>query len=331
MTDMELLKSAGLYKKDVETGKNGFNLAAIMLLGRDELIRDICPCYKTDALLRRVNLDRYDDRRIVQTNLIDSFMELTEFAAKHLLDKFYLEGEHRLSLAGVISREMLSNTLIHREFSSHFPARFVIMKDEMFVENACRAKQEIDITPENLVPDSKNPTIASFFRNIGLADELGSGVRRLFKYVPLYSNAIPTMKEADIFRITVPLNDLYSYDLKTTEGETSSAKQGEVNAKQGEVNAKQGEVNAKQGEVSKNVIKLLRVLGDNQYRIMELCIMLKIKKPETVRSNYVKKALHLGLIEQTQPESPRSPTQKYRLTTKGHKFLEDIGSHVPQA
>lgn len=36
MDDMELLKSAGLYGRDMSTGKKGFNLAAIMLLGKDE-------------------------------------------------------------------------------------------------------------------------------------------------------------------------------------------------------------------------------------------------------------------------------------------------------
>ena len=38
MDDMELLKSAGLYGLDVATGEKGFNLAAILLLGKDEVI-----------------------------------------------------------------------------------------------------------------------------------------------------------------------------------------------------------------------------------------------------------------------------------------------------
>ena len=33
MTDLELLKSAGLYKKDKETGKEGVTLAGVMLFG----------------------------------------------------------------------------------------------------------------------------------------------------------------------------------------------------------------------------------------------------------------------------------------------------------
>ena len=88
MTDIQILQSAGLYVKNFETGKMCLNLAAIMLLGRDEVIFDINPTYVTDALLRKVNIDRYDDRLLVQTNLIDSYDQLTGFAAKHLLASY---------------------------------------------------------------------------------------------------------------------------------------------------------------------------------------------------------------------------------------------------
>ena len=42
MNDEELLRSAGLYGKDRATGESGYNLAAVMLLGKDDLIMDIC-------------------------------------------------------------------------------------------------------------------------------------------------------------------------------------------------------------------------------------------------------------------------------------------------
>jgi ATP-dependent DNA helicase RecG len=45
----------------------------------------------------------------VETNIRDSYDLLACFAKKHLLDKFYLEDDKRLSLSGVIVREMLVN------------------------------------------------------------------------------------------------------------------------------------------------------------------------------------------------------------------------------
>ncbi|KIR01443.1 ATP-dependent DNA helicase RecG [Lachnospiraceae bacterium TWA4] len=212
MSDEELLMSAGLYGTDRVTGEKGFNLAGIMLLGKDSTILDVCPAYLTDALLRKVNVDRYDDREVIQTNLIESYDQLMEFARKHLLDKFFLEDINRVSLRNILAREMISNTLMHREYTSSYMAKFVIENDQMYVENANRATGDWFITPDNLEPNPKNPIIAKFFRTIGLADNLGSGTRKLFKYSKYYSGKDPEFKEGDIFRISVPLDDSYSFD-----------------------------------------------------------------------------------------------------------------------
>lgn len=82
----------------------------------------------------------------------------------------------------------------------------------MYVENASRAAGEGYLTVDNFEPNPKNPIIAAFFRNIGYADQLGSGVYNLFKYSSYYSGQEPEFLEGDIFKITVPLNDDYSFD-----------------------------------------------------------------------------------------------------------------------
>jgi ATP-dependent DNA helicase RecG len=129
-----------------------------------------------------------------------------------LWDKFFLFCDARVSLRDAIARGMLVNTLIHREFSSSYVARFVVEKDRMFVENANRAVKSGLITLDDFEPNPKNPLIASFFRNIGLADELGSGVRNLYRYGRRYSGKDPELIDGDIFRINVPLDDAYSLE-----------------------------------------------------------------------------------------------------------------------
>jgi len=193
-----------------------------MLLGKDDVILDVVPAYLTDALLRRANIDRYDDREIVQTNLIESYEQLMEFGRKHLPDKFFLEDDQRKSLRNIITREIIANTLIHREYTSSYQAKFVIERDRMYVENANRSAQISVITPENIEPNPKNPIIASFFRNIGYAEQLGSGVRNLFKYSKYYSGKEPEFIEDDIFRIIVPLKDFDSNDYITTQSATQT-------------------------------------------------------------------------------------------------------------
>lgn len=53
----------------------------------------------------------------------------------------------------------------------------------------------------------------------------------------------------------------------------------------------------------------------------EILVALDMKHRPTLEQNYIKPALELGLIEMTQPDSPRSPTQKYRLTEKGIGYI----------
>ena len=205
MGDEALLKSAGLLGKDFSTGDEGFNLAAVLLLGRDEVIRSVCPPYKTDAIWRVDSDSRYDDRAVVRCNLVEAYDLLADFCRKHMPDRFALEGDRSVSLRDSIVREVVANCLIHREFTSPYPARIVIDADVLRTENASRAMFTGPITPQGFSPLPKNPLISSFFSAIGLAEELGSGTRNLFKYSPRYSGKEPELVEGTVFTATVPV------------------------------------------------------------------------------------------------------------------------------
>ena len=144
-----------------------------------------------------------------------------EFGRKHLPDRFYLERDQRKSLRNIITREMIANTLIHREYTSTYQAKFVIEKSRMYIENANRAFQDAVFTSDCTEPHPKNPIIADFFRNIGYADKLGSGVRNLYKYSKIYSGKDPEFMESDVFRIIVPLDEKLTGD-NTTQSTTQS-------------------------------------------------------------------------------------------------------------
>lgn len=207
MDNFTMLKSLGFYQEDINTGNKGFTLGALLLFGKDEVIYSTLAYYKTDAILRIENIDRYDDREIINTNLIDAFEMLMQFVRKHLSDPFYIEdGMHRLSLRDKIFREVIANILIHREYLSPLPARIIIEKSRVITENANKAHGYGHLSPTTFVPYSKNPKIARVFREMGRSDELGSGVRNIFKFTPIYSKGgKPQLIEKDIFKIIIPL------------------------------------------------------------------------------------------------------------------------------
>lgn len=123
-----------------------------------------------------------------------------EFIEKDLNDKFYLEGTQRISIRNKLFREVCANLLIHREFYSAYPAKLIIENDKVYTENANKPNGFgiIDAKSFSLYP--KNPAIAKFFREIGLADELGSGVKNVTKYLKIYSGGEPEFIEEDIFK-----------------------------------------------------------------------------------------------------------------------------------
>ena len=206
MSDKEMLRSMDFYVKDLNTGKEGLILAAILIFGKDKTIMSALPHHKTDAIYRVKYLDRYDDRDDIRTNLLDSYDRLIDFVDKHLDDKFYIEGTQRIDVRNKIARELCSNILMHREFSNPYPAKLIIEKDKMWTENANKAKRIGNIDIEKFSPYPKNPKIAKFFKEIGLADELGSGIRNMVKYTKIYSGGVPEFKENDIFTTIIPLN-----------------------------------------------------------------------------------------------------------------------------
>lgn len=207
LSDMEVLQSAGLYQEDLETGKTGFNLAAILLFGREDVIRSCTANYLTDSILRRENVDRYDDRLMVRANLIDAYDQLIEFINKHTLDKFFLIGDQSVSVRSKIARELVSNSLVHREYTSAFPAKIIIERDKIVTENWSIPKHPGRIDPNRFTPYPKNPLLANFFVQIGRADTLGSGVRNLYRFTKIYSGGEPELVDGDVFRSTVPLGE----------------------------------------------------------------------------------------------------------------------------
>ena len=203
-----------------------------------------------------------------------------EFARKHLSDKFFLENTNRVSLRNIISREMISNTLMHREFTSSFIAKFVIESDRMYIENANRSVKVGYITPENLEPNPKNPLIASFFRNIGYADTLGSGTRKLYKYSEYYSGKHPELEDGDIFRITVPLDDSYSFDFVDEPQKVGNEPQKVGNEPQKAGNEPQKAGNEPQKVVRKHRLeRIIEIILDNPHITrIELSSLLRVSE-----------------------------------------------------
>lgn len=299
LDDEQLLHKAGLYLQDWETGQEGYTLAAALLLGTEEMLHSILPHYKIDALLRREQQDRYDDRDTLYCNLVEAYPRLLDFIAKHLPDPFYLEGIARVSLRDKIFREVVANFLVHREYTSAYPARLIIYQDRVEVSNASNGRVAGPVQSTMVTPFSRNPTIAKFFAQLAWVDELGSGMINIDKYLPLYTpGARALYSDGAAYTTIIPLT--------STVG-TAEVAMGVTT------------------QVTMEVARLLQCLTHAMSR-RELQEKLGLKNNEHFRLAYLQPALLAGAIERTIPDRPNSRSQKYRLTGQGKQLLQQLSA-----
>jgi len=299
LTNEELLKSAQLLLTDPETGKSGITLAGILLFGSDNLILSAAPHHRTDLILRKTNIDRYDDRDLVRTNLLDSYDRIMAFVNKHLPDPFYLEGTVRMNIRDIIFREVAANLLIHREYLNPYPAKLIIEKGVIRTENSNKPHGSGPINPTDFSPYPKNPTIAKFFHEIGLAEELGSGVRNIVTYGKIYGNKSPELIEGDVFQVKI-------YSQQDTNEEV-------ITAPRPQSRPQSRPESRPESELANRIISALKVkpLGSS-----EIASSLGHKSVSGALKIQIKELLSQGLIEMTIPEIPNSRLQKYRLVER---------------
>ena len=92
----------------------------------------------------------------------DSYDRMIEFGQKHLNDQFVLDGIQRVSARNAILREIVSNSLAHRDYSSGYIPKMVIERDRILVENGNRAHGIGALNINAFKPYPKNPASLSF-------------------------------------------------------------------------------------------------------------------------------------------------------------------------
>lgn len=292
MTDEELLRSTNLLLRDSESGQMGITLAAILLFGPDELIYSVLAHHKTDAIFRVYNTDRYDDRDVILTNLLDSYDRLIAFGEKHLNDSFTMDGIISVSARDKILREIVSNLLAHRDFSSAYVAKFIIEKDKIVTENSNRSHGLGNLDIASFEPFPKNPPISKVFREIGLADELGSGMRNTYKYTKLYSGAEPQFIEGDVFRTVIPLSTAATATVGPLGGDQVSDQVGDQVTDQ---------------DISAKILAFCHTPKTKK----EICNHFGYANLTYFSRKYLKPLLESGDLAMTLPDKPNSSLQKY--------------------
>ena len=203
MTDMEILESCRLVKKDENGNIEGFKYAALLLFGTDDAIAEHLPRYKFELLYHKMTYERfnmnlpedsarYDDRKTVRSNIIQAYRQMLDFVVKYLPDKFYLPDNGstaRLDLRVQIFREVIGNICAHSDYQPGFGGYVEVFYDRVITKNATRlipTMKEGSLTLDELGPYTKNPLIVKVLNELHFVEDLGSGRKNLKRYAPLY-------------------------------------------------------------------------------------------------------------------------------------------------
>ena len=199
LSDEEILTATHLAIHD--GGKLKIKYAALILFGTDDALAELMPRYRFEALFHMCTYadyedmnkfpNRYDDRRTIRQNLIRVYDQLAEFVARYMPDKFYMSPDtgQREDLRWNLMREVVANMLVHFDASSGYACFLHIFKDRVLTKNPTRLLPEIPegvLTIHQLSNYTKNPLLARVFHELHWVEDLGSGVRNILRYAPLY-------------------------------------------------------------------------------------------------------------------------------------------------
>ena len=193
-------------------------------------------------------------------------------------------------------REAVINALVHADYSQRgAPIRIAFFDDRIEIENPGILLP--GMTVEDMrqgVSKIRNHVIARVFRELNLIEQWGSGVRRIFREALELGLPEPQIVELGL-RVRVVVRLAEAVVVGQTAGQVTE-------------------------QVTEQVVRFLACLKDGPLSARDAMKCLQLIHRPTFVYDYLQPALEAGLVEMTQPNSPKSPSQKYRLTVKKNQM-----------
>jgi ATP-dependent DNA helicase RecG len=234
--------------------------------------------------------------------------ELADQALEFVLNKLNYRIETRseqISIPGSyeIPKEALSEAIVngiaHRDYTSNASVQVMVFRDRVEIWNP--GSLPMGWTTQKLkqlhtsVP--ANPLLAEPLYLAGYIERLGTGTTDIVKKCLASGLQEPQFIQAEDFKTIL-------YRPSTDQVEEQVREQVEE-------------------QVRKQVRELVLTIL-NEMSAQEIMNVMNLKGRRNFLQNYLQPALGDAFIEMSQPDSPKSPTQKYRLTAKGKALKQQL-------
>ena len=186
--NIEFLRNIGGWVQDRPTGKHGLSLAGILMFGRLRSILDAIPNYIVDyqERPRAVTELRWIDRLTTDFtwsgNLFDFYGAVIRKLFADLKVPFAMEGDTRIDDTPVhrALREALVNTLIHADYSGTCSLLVVKRPDLLGFRNPGTLRLPRQEVLRGGTTDCRNRGLQKMFQLVGLGEQAGSGMPKIF-------------------------------------------------------------------------------------------------------------------------------------------------------
>ena len=302
------------------------------------------------------------DDYIVDSDIIEQVEEVMQFIRKHINKALIIvdtqtQNIQRWDYPLDALREIVLNMIVHRDYRAKSESTIKIFSDHILFYNPGQLPDGITIEQlrqNNYVSKPYNKQVAKIFKEMGEIERFGTGVKRVCDMFVDYGLQKPewiltadglvvkvfatpsTEKSAENVTENVTGNPIEGVEKGVTEDDTEKNST-EKNATSGQVRGQTEQVTeqvtgqteqateqvmGQTEQVTEQVQRLLQVIDGEMTRV-EIMLCLDLNHRPTFYYDYLNPALHSGLIAMTQPDSPKSPTQKYYLTEKGKQRAEN--------
>jgi ATP-dependent DNA helicase RecG len=222
---------------------------------------------------------------------LEAIKQIEIFLKKHALRGFALDGMKRVDKWNIpleALREVVINAIVHADYSvKGVPMRIAIYDDRIDVENAGNFLPGLTI--EEIISGTskiRNPMIVRVFKELGLVEQWGSGIPRIFGQITDLGLSTPKMEEI-------------SGRVRTTvEVENVGVNEENVGVNEENVGVNEENVGVNGGNVGLNEIQekiMLLLAKDVKITLKIMAEKLNITE-KTIERN-IKKLRAIGLIE----------------------------------
>ena len=189
LTDVDFLRQIGGWRKDRETGEVGVTVAGLLMFGQMASIQEEFPNYMLDYQERA---ESKTDRRWVDRltldgkwsgNLYDFYRKVYLKLTGDLKVPFSLEKGVRKDETPVHEalREALANVLVHGDYSDRASVLVVKRPDMFGFRNPGLMRIPASIAIQGGEHDCRNRTLHKMFRLVGVGEQAGSGIPKIYR------------------------------------------------------------------------------------------------------------------------------------------------------